>query len=198
MESKEIRMKKSDMIQRVNTVLVSVGCTQIEIIRKLFSSQCTYFYGAEAWKYADKSVAEFQTTWNRCVRRLLRLPNTTHRNLLPSLIGQPTALNQIYARFVKLIKNMLQGHNARIDFLTRLCLEDQRSIIGSNFHVIAQHLSIPDNCVLDNFYKLKTITAECDMISVILELIDFRNGDCFIQGFTTNEIDFIMHFVCTM
>ena len=41
--------------------------------------------------------------------------------------------------------------------------------------------------------KLKKY-EDCDsMISVILELIDFRNGDCVINGFNFDDIDFILN-----
>ena len=47
-EAKKIRVKKSDLIQRTNTVLVSLNGGSIDIIRTLFNSQCAHFYGAEA------------------------------------------------------------------------------------------------------------------------------------------------------
>ena len=37
---------------------------------------------------------------------------------------------------------------------------------------------------------------DCDITPVILEPIDFRNGDCFIRGFTSDEIDFLLNFIC--
>ncbi len=51
-EVAEIRMKKSDMIQRVNTVVVSLGKRNNIIISQFFNSQCTHFYGAQAWRFA--------------------------------------------------------------------------------------------------------------------------------------------------
>ncbi len=45
-EVTEIRMKESDMIKRVNTVVVSLGKGNEVIVSKVFNSQCTYFYGA--------------------------------------------------------------------------------------------------------------------------------------------------------
>ena len=48
-EVSEIRMKKSDMIQRVNTVLVTLGRSKDRVISKVFNSQCAHFYGAQAW-----------------------------------------------------------------------------------------------------------------------------------------------------
>ena len=196
-ESKEINAKKGDLIQRVNTVLASVGSSDIRIMRKVFNTQCAHFYGAEAWRFTDKSVSGFQTAWNRCVRRLLHLPLRTHRKYLPELIASPTALNQIYARFAKMLTKMESSDNERIAFLTRMCKQDQRTIIGSNIRTIANVLQVQDNEVLENYLNLKKFESDCDSLNLILELLDFTNGDVFIDGFTYNEIDFMLNFLCT-
>ena len=47
-ETTEIRMKKSDMIQRVNTTLVTLGVGNDKVISKIFNTQCAHFYGAQA------------------------------------------------------------------------------------------------------------------------------------------------------
>ena len=94
---------------------------------------------------------------------------------------------------------MKTSDNQRISFLTKLCLQDQRSIMGSNIHVISIHLNVSDNIVLQKYTVLKRLNDDdCDMTSVILELIDFRNGACKIDGFTLDECDFMMNFICTM
>ena len=101
-ETTEIRMKKSDMIQRVNTTLVTLGVGNDKVISKIFNTQCAHFCGAQAWRFEDSAVEEFQVMWNRCVRRVLSLPHMTHRRYLPHLIGAPSAMDQIYCRFIKM------------------------------------------------------------------------------------------------
>ena len=80
--------------------------------------------------------------------------------------------------------------------MAKMCLQDQRTIIGSHLHVIATHLDVPKSSVMGSYLmKLKQIQTDCDTIPLILELIDFRNGDA---GFTSDDIDFTMDFICTM
>ena len=94
---------------------------------------------------------------------------------------------------------MKMSDNQRIAFLTKSCLQDQRSIIGSNINFISIHLNVPHDVVLQKYTVLKRLNDDdCDMISVILELIDFRNGACKIDGFTLDECDFMMNVICTM
>ena len=95
---------------------------------------------------------------------------------------------------------MKMSDNQRIAFLTKSCLQDQRSIIGSNINFISIHLNVPHDVVLQKKIHCpeRLNDDDCDMISVILELIDFRNGACKIDGFTLDECDFMMNVICTM
>ncbi len=128
-EVTEIRMMKSDMIQRVNIVVVSLGKSNVLIISKVFNSQCTHFYGAQAWRFGDKAVKECQTMWNWCIRRLLTLPYDTHvhRRFLPHLIGTPSASGQIFSRFLKMQLKMETSENCSVSFITRMCRTQQEA-----------------------------------------------------------------------
>ncbi len=72
-EAKEVTMKKNDLMQRVNTLLVTLGRRTDTIISKAFISKCAHFYGVQAWNFKDKAFEDFQRAWNRRVRRLLKL-----------------------------------------------------------------------------------------------------------------------------
>ncbi len=58
-EAKEVTMKKSDLIQRVNTLLVTLGQNTDIIISKVFTSKCAHFYGAQAWNLKDNAFEDF-------------------------------------------------------------------------------------------------------------------------------------------
>ncbi len=139
-KAKEVTMKKSDLIQRVNTLLVTLGRSTDTIISKVFTSKCAHFFGAQASNFKDKALEDFQRAWNRCVRRLLKLPYETHRIYLPSLVGTSSAKHQIYTRFVKLVSKMENNMNARVSFLARQCRNLSRSKIGGNLKIIGNVL----------------------------------------------------------
>ncbi len=46
-EPKEVTMTKSDLIQRVNTLLVTLRSSTDTIISMVFTSKCTHFYGTQ-------------------------------------------------------------------------------------------------------------------------------------------------------
>ena len=68
--------------------------------------------------------------------------------------------------------------------MAKMCLQDQRTIIGSNLHVIATHLDVPKSSVMGSYLKLKQIQTDCDMTVI--------------NDFTSDDIDFMMDFICTM
>ncbi len=61
-----------------------------------------HVYGAQGWHFKDKAVKEFQTMWNRCVRKVLTLLYETRRHFLPHLIRTTSASDQIFSRFLKM------------------------------------------------------------------------------------------------
>ena len=97
-----------------------------------------------------------------------------------------------------MVKKMESSDNEKMSFLARMSQSDQRSIIGSNIHVIANVLKTDDRLVLVNcLHELRMIHKnDCDIVSVIVDLINFRNGDFKINGFTGAEMDFILNFLC--
>ena len=42
-------------------------------------------YGSQLWKYSKNDVNAFYTAWWNVVRRIWKIPSTTHCNLLPSI-----------------------------------------------------------------------------------------------------------------
>ena len=58
-ECTEVNKKKSDLFQRTNTLLVTLGRCQTCVVSNVFNSQCAHFYGAQAWYFKDKSVTDF-------------------------------------------------------------------------------------------------------------------------------------------
>ncbi len=48
----------------------------------LFNSYCCHLYGSQAWCFADKSVENITTAWNKAVRKIWKLPYDSHTVML--------------------------------------------------------------------------------------------------------------------
>ncbi len=141
-------MKKSDIIQRVNTLLVTLGQSTDTIISKIFTSKCAHFYGAQAWNFKDKAFEDFQRAWNPCVRRLLKLPYQTHSRYIPSLVGTSSAKHQIYTRFVKLVSKMENSGNAR-DKAAIMQIKELKDVLNGQCDIIGFTLEAVENMMCD-------------------------------------------------
>ena len=84
----DIMFKKGVFISQVNK-LNNKFCDVTSSLRgKLFQTYCCSWYGCQTWEYGTDMSEFMQTEWNKAVRKILRLPYETHRNLLP-LHSQP-------------------------------------------------------------------------------------------------------------
>ena len=46
---------------------------------------CLDLYGSQLWKYSKNDVNAFYIAWRKVVRRIWKIPSTTHCNLLPTI-----------------------------------------------------------------------------------------------------------------
>ena len=83
----EIQLKRSDLVGRVNTVIANPRNAPGNVLSAVFNTQYCHFYGAQAWDLSSPHVKAFGLMWNRCVRRLLRLPYRTHTRYLSLMVG---------------------------------------------------------------------------------------------------------------
>ena len=203
-ETTEIRMKRSDLVGRVNSMIVTLGKSKDIIVRKIFNSECAHFYGAQAWSFEDNHVNEFQTMWNRCVRRVFCLPYTTHTRYLPHILGVCNAMDQIYCRFINMINVMMKSKNVRVCYLTRMAIASARNIIGANVRIIAKRIKCDIADVLHtgrNILKDDYIKGCSEQDKVVLGVISELRGvfshDINIEGFTAEELHTVFEFVCT-
>jgi hypothetical protein len=204
-ESSDVKYKKGDMIQRVNTSLASLDGSDDRILLKVFNSQCAHLYGTTSWNFQDKSVKEFVTAWNRCVRRLLRLPFMTHTRYLPHLLGSSGVTDQIYSRFVKMCNSIRVSENQRLKFLFESCVRHSRSIIGGNLRVVAKRLGMSISKVLCDgasqlniFYLQEGADTDVIAINLIKEIRStIREREMVLPGFDVAEMNELLTFICT-
>ncbi len=146
---------------------MSLGRGSDAAIKKAFNAQCAHFYGAPAWDFSDRTVVEFQTKWNRCVRRVLRLPYTTHTRFLPLIMD-------ISSRFLKMCNKMQISDIVQVRYLTCCSMASPKSIIGTNLNIIGRRLHLNQSCLkakgiglLKNMYIRECIEDDLRALSII-------------------------------
>ena len=135
-EETEIQRKKGDLVDRVNCLLGNMGSAPCDVMKKVFQSDCCHFYGSQAWFFNDKAVNSFHKMWNRCVRRLLRLPWRTHCRFLPSLMDCRNSDEQICTRFLSMLRTMCNNSNGKVKFIANRGVTLSCTLIGENISYI--------------------------------------------------------------
>ncbi len=165
-----------------------------------------HLYGAAASNFRDKAVSEFQTTWNKCVRRIFNLPYTTHTRFLPHILEIGTVTDQICGCFLKMVKTMEQSNNMRVQYITKLSISSAKFIIGSYMRIICRRLKLDNISQLMNMgscVRKKTYIQECTVedhiaLNLIQNLRGFMSSTYFINGFGLCEIDDTLEYLCIM
>jgi exonuclease III len=167
-ETVDVSHKRGDLASRVNKMLGSLGGASDDVLIKVFYSQCCHFYGTSAWRLNDRSVQQFHTMYNRCVRRVLELPYRTHTRFLPLLSGSANSQDQVVARFVKMLCTALDSDNSLIRYITNNGLIMATSIIGSNIDFISDKFSIQRREVRTYNYRehYKICVTQDDICSI--------------------------------
>jgi hypothetical protein len=188
-EANEINAKKGDLVGRVNAAIVNLAGMSDEVTMQVFNSQCCHFYGSASWNLTDKCVSQFYTMYNKCIRRLLKLPHMTHTRFLSAFTGRKCVQDQIADRFKKLYMSMLINQNSAIRFIVQFCAKTSESVIGRNMRYlsdvykiqedklvcskfVSKHLSVSDKCV---------IQAICDIRSNAVCCLDSLEAEEYLQ-----------------
>ena len=162
------------------------------ILSKLYNTQCSHLYGVETWFLKDSSIRNFVVMWNRCVRRLLKLPRMTHTRYLSKLVRAPYVLEQIFSRFVRMVNCMIGNHNQTVKYLAGYALSSKNSIICSNVHYIAteMNMDIKDVLTCKSFCgKLFNLTRE-DWVNIC----SIRDLTVYQTMLNANEKETLLHY----
>ena len=162
-EAAEITMKKGDMVGRTNLLLATLSGAPDKVIKEVFQKQVCHMYGSQAWDLRDPVIMDFHTMWNRCARRIMKLPNKTHTRFLPYLICMDHSITQVAKRTKTIVNNMLISKNETVKFLANKGLRSMDSLIGSNLNKTKQvavklQCTDEDLCVIELLKDIKKMT----------------------------------------
>jgi len=176
-EETEIRCKRGDLAARCNILMSQLGNMNHDVLLKIFRSHCVHIYGCQAWNLTDRNTHLYVTMYNRCIRRLLRLPYRTHTVYLPRLSGIPPIKYQIAKRVLSFI-NQLTSLSCRVGALAKSALNIHSSIIAKNFD-------------LSSNYSFSITPEENAKAEAIFDLL-YKTP----QHFTFQEARALAHYIC--
>ena len=56
---------------------------QCDVLSNMISTYCLDAYASHLWDYEDTRIERYYVAWRKAMRKVWKLPNLTHCNLLP-------------------------------------------------------------------------------------------------------------------
>jgi len=197
-EDTEISHKRGELIGATNNIIANLHFLDRKTLSYVFNTFACHFYGSQAWSLNDKYIENFFTTWNKCVRRLWKLPYTTHTEILPHLVSSLHVTDQIYIRFQTMLQKMNVSKNIKLSTIVQMFINDHRSIIGMNAYILKRKYCVP-NILEENVatiahdYNEKT----CHVGGFVKEICSIVDSQFMLDNFDKNDIEFILEDICT-
>ena len=88
------------------------------------------------------------------MRRILCLPNRTHRELLPLIVEQMPVEVSLHCRMIKFFRNLNKSNNLIVKYIANYAVSSAFSTLGMNVRLVTNKLNISPNELL-NFSEEK-------------------------------------------
>ena len=115
---------------KVNSVLYDFKDIPCDVKTRLLDTYCLDLYGSQLWNYSKHDVNQFYVAWRKTIRRLWKISNTTHCNLLSSINSSEPIVYKLCAKF---IWSCLNSHNCVIKNIALSVKSSSSSDFGDNY-----------------------------------------------------------------
>ncbi|ELU06733.1 hypothetical protein CAPTEDRAFT_209107 [Capitella teleta] len=123
-----------DLTRRTNILASRFGHCGLEVKYRLFRAHCMSAYGSSLWNLQD--AAPYFCAWRKCLRRLLHLPRTTHRHLLPPLVHDFYPDYQIHRRSMHFMSACCTSGNAIVQRRFKEIIIGSRSAVSDSLTIM--------------------------------------------------------------
>ena len=176
---------------------------------RLVKAYCMTLYGAELWDLSSDHIDSICITWRRGIKKIWRLPNTTHSSLLPGLCKTIPLIDLLYKRSLKLVYRCLNSRSFVVNFIAShsILFCRMNSIIGRNELGCCQRYNTQIESVVTCHFDIKNIdrtasTASddvCNQVARLNELIQCTDGMLWLSdvSFTSYDIEQLIYLLCT-
>ena len=160
----------------------------------LFQKYCCVFYGLSLWPLEGAMIQSLCMDWRKALRCVWSVNNITHCDIITFLSNQFPLILRLKKRFI-FISNCLVSQNNIVKIISQVVICILMSNIGSNYRCTSDSdgkLSIKSN--MNDWHIISDNV--CTKIYVLHNLINIREGNISCDGFTREEINFVIYDIC--
>ena len=198
----DLKQKRAQYITKNNELIQEFSFSHPDSQLKINQIYNSHFTGSPLWDLFSEEAIKLENTWNKSVRLMLDVHYTTHRNLIEPLSGYPHIRKVLIKRFLGFLSQIEKSPKFIPRHLLSTIKHDVRSTTGSNLRkilLLTEKSSIDKIDLADvkevKYHQLK----EDDLwkVASIKELIDIKFRKIELENFSIEEIDDMLHFLCT-
>lgn len=143
-DNDDIVKRRHDFVGQVNNVLCFFRKLNSCVVHRLFQSYCMSLYGCELWLLSNTHISDLCTSWRKSLRRVWRLPPTTHCYLLPLLSQCLSLEEEISRRSLKFIQDCVCNRSRLVRAIANYGIYHGRynSFIGHNVHFCSRKYQV--------------------------------------------------------
>ena len=169
---------------------------------KLLNIYATSFYGSNLWDLNSTEVDRIYKSWNVTIRNVFNLSWTTHRYWIETISGCSHPKTFLSSRYVKFAKSLTSCRKSSVRYLSSLCQEDNRTLLGRTLGKIAAEcgvniLALTPTIVNRLLRYFPIPDDEQWRVPLLMELLDVRSNQCSIENLTSDQISLIIDNICT-
>jgi hypothetical protein len=160
------------------------------------------YYGSPLWNLFGSGALTIQASYNKSVKVMLDLPYETHRSLIEPLTGEKHVKLVLIKRFLGFMDKIRNSEKLALKMLQLEAMRDVRSVTGSNYRNVMLLLgkSRVEDVKLEDSTSLTYHTldpSEAWKVSSIKAIINTKAGMLEVPGFQIEELEEILHHLCT-
>ena len=135
-------MKTGMFISQVYQLNNKFSFVSSNVKGRLLQTYCSSWYGCQNWELKTKLTSRADTMWNKAVRRMLRIPYTAHRHLLPLLVQGCSFAEQHRARVAKFMQSFCSTSNDLVRLIGERARCSTTGVLGRNWVKCTAHVPL--------------------------------------------------------
>ena len=163
---------------------------------------CSHFTGSPLWNLFSADAVKMESSWNLNIKIVFDLPFATHRSIIKPITQSYHIKETLVKRFLSFIKQVKSSPKKLPKHILNTIKLDTRSTTGSNLRNILL-LSKKSNVDKLDIFDFKSINyhpiskEDSWKPGMILEITDIKFNQLEVNGFSYDELEEILSYVCT-
>ena len=198
----DLGQKRGKFIGKIMSLFQEFSFVQPSIFVKILNIFSTSFYGSGLWDILSAECERIYKSWNVSIRNAFNVDRCTHRYLIETISESLHPKVMLASRYVNFYTSLVSSSKLCVRVMARLFQEDQRTVLGRTLDALVNlcktNLSLlTPNCIKKTLLYFPIPEDQEWRRQSVIELLQLRDKNLSLPGFTPQEVTTMLNFVCT-